>query len=660
MTANTKGARAGTARGFSGLRVVSFESRLAEECASLIRKAGGIPISAPSMREVPLENNAEARDFAERLLEGAYDIVVFTTGVGARTLIEAMETVHPRPDLVRALAQTTIVARGPKPLRVLRELGVPVAIEVPEPNTWREVIAAMEESAEGVSLDGARVAVQEYGARNQAFLDELAERGARVEPVPVYRWALPENLGPIRDAIGEVVARTADVVLFTSATQVQHVLEVANCDGTAEDFRRGLEEVVVCSIGPVCSEALTAAGISVDLEPSRPKLGVLVGEAAERATDLVTAKRARLRPVTSIETRKPPAPAVLAEQLDASPFMRACRRQPTDVTPVWLMRQAGRYMQEYREMRARVPFIELCKNPDLCAEATVVAQERIGVDAAIIFSDILLIVEPMGLGLEYVRGEGPSISHVVRRAEDVGRLREVDPQESLPFVFEAIRKTRAALAPNIPLIGFSGAPFTLASYIIEGGGSRNYIATKTLMYRDKGAWDAVLSLIARAVAAYLRGQIEAGCQAVQLFDSWVGCLSPADYQTYVLPHTRAVIEALPADVPVIHFGTETATLLDLQVEAGAHVIGIDHRVPIGPVFDRFPNVAVQGNLDPVVLFADRDYIRRACRRLLDEVGGRPGHIFNLGHGILPATPVDNVIALVEAVHEYRPPSQTSG
>ncbi len=659
MTPTEKQVAETAPRGFSGFRVVSFESRLADECKALIRKAGGIAISAPSMREIPLEDNSEARSFATRLVEDGYDIVVFTTGVGTRTLFEAMETAYPRSDLITALARTTVVARGPKPHRVLRELGVPVAIAVPEPNTWREVVAAIEESAEGVSLDGARVAVQEYGARNQRFLDELAERGARVDPVPVYRWALPENLGPMRDAIGEIIARTADVVLFTSATQVQHVFEVASCDGNAADLRRALEEVAVCSIGPVCSEALTAAGIRVDLEPSRPKLGVLVGEAAARATDLVSAKRSAHRPVTSIASRKPPPADILADELDASPFMRACRRQPTDVTPVWLMRQAGRYMQEYREMRARVPFIELCKNPDLCAEATVVAQERIGVDAAIIFSDILLIVEPMGLGLEYVRGEGPSISHVVRRAEDVARLREVDPHESLPFVFEAVRKTRAALAPNIPLIGFSGAPFTLASYIIEGGGSRNYVATKTLMYRDKGAWDAVLSLIARAVAAYLRGQIEAGCQAVQLFDSWVGCLSPADYETYVLPHTRAVVEALPPEVPVIHFGTETATLLDLQVQAGAHVIGVDHRVPIGPVFDRFPNVAVQGNLDPVVLFADREYLRRACRRLLDEVGGRPGHIFNLGHGVLPATPVDNVIALVDAVHEYRPSSQGS-
>jgi uroporphyrinogen decarboxylase len=334
-----------------------------------------------------------------------------------------------------------------------------------------------------------------------------------------------------------------------------------------------------------------------------------------------------------------------------SPFMKACRREPAPHTPVWLMRQAGRYMQEYRELRAHAPFIELCKTPELAAEAAVTAARRLKVDAAILFSDILLIIEPMGLGLEYVHGEGPSISRTVGGAADVARLKEVDPAESLPFVFEAVRRTRAELDPHTPLIGFSGAPFTLASYAIEGGGSRNYIATKRLMYRDSGAWHAMMELISRAVTRYLRGQVEAGCQAVQLFDSWVGCLSPTDYERYVLRHTRAIIEAMPEGVPVIHFGTDTATLLDLQASCGGQVLGVDHRVPIGEACRRFPEFAIQGNLDPVALHADRGYVRDEARRILDEVGSRPGHIFNLGHGILPGTPVDNVIALVDAVHE---------
>jgi len=340
------------------------------------------------------------------------------------------------------------------------------------------------------------------------------------------------------------------------------------------------------------------------------------------------------------------------QSLEDSPFMRACRREPVPYTPVWLMRQAGRYMREYREVRARTTFLELCKTPSLAAEVTVTAAERLGVDAAIIFADILLILEPMGINLEFAKGEGPVIHNPVRTGADVDRLREVDDVASLHFVFEAIAQTRSALKPNLPLIGFSGAPFTLASYICEGGGSKNYVFTKSLMYNDSGAWHAMMSLISRALSRYMNAQISAGAQAVQLFDSWVGCLSPEDYREFVLPHTRSVIENITPGVPVIHFGTGTGTLLDLMREAGGDVIGLDWRVQLNEAWRRVGHdVSVMGNLDPVVLFADRSYVISQAKRILDQAGGRPGHIFNLGHGILPDTPVDNVIALVDAVHE---------
>jgi len=337
--------------------------------------------------------------------------------------------------------------------------------------------------------------------------------------------------------------------------------------------------------------------------------------------------------------------------LRLSPFMRACRREAVPYTPVWLMRQAGRYMREYRDVRSRVGFLELCKTPDLAAEVTVTAAERLNVDAAIIFADILLIVEPMGIDLEFAKGEGPAIHNPVRVASDVERLREVETVESLDYVFEAIRRTRRALRRDLPLIGFSGAPFTLASYIVEGGGSRNYIHTKSLMYGDSGAWHSMMSLISRALIRYLNTQIAAGAQAVQIFDSWVGCLSPDDYREYVLPHTRAVIQNITPGTPVIHFGTGTASLLELMREAGGDVIGLDWRVDLADGWQRLGDVAVMGNLDPVVLFADRDFIRAQAHHILERAGGRLGHVFNLGHGILPETPVDNVIALVEAVHE---------
>jgi len=332
--------------------------------------------------------------------------------------------------------------------------------------------------------------------------------------------------------------------------------------------------------------------------------------------------------------------------------MKACRLESVPYTPIWLMRQAGRYMSEYRDVRARTSFLELCKTPSLASEVTVTAAERLGVDAAIIFADILLILEPMAIELEFAEGEGPVIHNPVRTGLDVDRLREVEDVQSLGFVFEAVRLTRRALKPNIPLIGFSGAPFTLASYIIEGGGSRNYVHTKSLMYDDSGAWHAMMSLIARALIKYLNAQIEAGAQTVQLFDSWVGCLSPDDYREYVLPHTREVIQGIQSGVPVIHFGTGTGSLLELMRAAGGNVIGLDWRVQLGDGWNRIgADVAVMGNLDPVTLFASPNMIRSKAKQILDQAAGRHGHIFNLGHGILPDTPVENVIALVDMVHE---------
>ncbi|HEV2883468.1 MAG TPA: uroporphyrinogen decarboxylase [Pyrinomonadaceae bacterium] len=342
----------------------------------------------------------------------------------------------------------------------------------------------------------------------------------------------------------------------------------------------------------------------------------------------------------------------LAHSLADSTFMRACRREATPYTPIWLMRQAGRYMKEYRDVRSKVSFLELCKTPGLAAEVTVTAAEKLGVDAAIIFADILLIVEPMGLRLEFAEGDGPVIHNPVRTASDVERISEIEDVQALQFVFEAIKQTRAALPGNIPLIGFSGAPFTLASYIIEGGASKNFVHAKSLMYTDSGAWHSLMSLLSRALVKYLNAQIAAGAQAVQLFDSWVGCLSPDDYLEYVLPHTKAVIEGITPGTPVLHFGTGTSALLEQMREAGGDVIGLDWRVRLDEGWQRVgDDVAVMGNLDPVALFAGPNQIRAEARKILDQAGGRPGHIFNLGHGILPHTPVENVIALIDSVHE---------
>jgi len=322
------------------------------------------------------------------------------------------------------------------------------------------------------------------------------------------------------------------------------------------------------------------------------------------------------------------------------------------------MRQAGRYQPEYRAIREKVPFLELCKSPELAAEVTVMAVDQLGVDAAIIFADILLIVEPMGVGLEFSKDEGPVIRRPVRTAEAVRQLPErLDVEESLGFVMDAVRRARRELdarTPRVPLIGFSGAPFTLSSYLVDGQGTRNYVHTKRLMYREPAAWHSLMERLSDAVAGYLNGQIAAGAEAVQLFDSWVGCLSPEDYRVFVQPHTRRTIAALKPGVPVIHFGTGTATLLESMRDAGGDVIGLDWRVDLGEAWQRLGNrVGVQGNLDPALLLAaEPAEIRRRAAAILERAAGRPGHIFNLGHGVLVDTPVDNVRALVDAVHEF--------
>jgi len=333
-------------------------------------------------------------------------------------------------------------------------------------------------------------------------------------------------------------------------------------------------------------------------------------------------------------------------------LLAACRREKTPYTPVWLMRQAGRYMEEYRKLRAQFDFLDLCKRPDLAAEITVTPVERLGVDAAILFADILLLLEPMGVELEYSKDDGPLIHGQVRSKTDVERLLEFDPEEALPFVLEAVRKSCAALNGKVPLIGFSGAPFTLASYLIEGGGSRNYLQAKRLIYSNPGAWRALMQRLSRAVARYLNAQIAAGAEVVQLFDSWVGCLSPDDYQRYVLPYTRVTIAAITPGIPVIHFSTGTAGLLRSLRAAGGDIIGLDWRVNLDEAWECLGyDVGVQGNLDPAALFAPPKEIRRRVSEILRRAGGRPGHIFNLGHGVLPETPVEHVIAMVEAVHE---------
>ena len=332
-------------------------------------------------------------------------------------------------------------------------------------------------------------------------------------------------------------------------------------------------------------------------------------------------------------------------------FLRACRREPVDRTPIWLMRQAGRYMPEYRALRERYSLLELVKTPELAVQVTLQPVNAFEVDAAIIFADILLPLEPMGIPFSFEEGEGPVIHNPIRDRAAVERLRVVDG-DALRYVADAIRQACKALAGRVPLIGFAGAPFTLASYAIEGGGSRNYVETKRLMYGEPEVWHRLMDKLARTVTGYLRQQIQAGAQAIQVFDSWVGSLSPGDYAEFVLPHMQVIFDGLRREnVPMIHFGTGTGALLGLMRQAGGTVIGVDWRVNLDDAWAAVGHdVAVQGNLDPVVLFAPLPELERRIEDILRRAGGRPGHIFNLGHGILPNTPVEHVSAAVELVH----------
>ncbi|HEY6372009.1 MAG TPA: uroporphyrinogen decarboxylase [Candidatus Sulfotelmatobacter sp.] len=339
-----------------------------------------------------------------------------------------------------------------------------------------------------------------------------------------------------------------------------------------------------------------------------------------------------------------------------SRFVRACKSQPVDRTPVWFMRQAGRYMPEYRAVRQQHSLLEICKKPAVAAEVTITAAEILGIDAAIIFADLLLPLEVMGLAFHFSAGEGPVIEKPVRSKEDIANLR-TDRASELGYVSEAVALVAKHFGDRLPVIGFCGAPFTLASYMIEGGGSRNYIHAKKMMYNSPAEWDALMRKLVAVTAAYSADQVRAGADVIQIFDSWVGCLSPEDYRRYVLPHVTGMVKQLQkTGVPIIYFATDSATLLPAIKETGADVIGLDWRIPLDEGWARLDHkCAVQGNLDPVLLFADWRELKARAEDILRRAAGRPGHIFNLGHGILPETPVDNVKNLARWVQEYSLP-----
>ncbi len=334
-----------------------------------------------------------------------------------------------------------------------------------------------------------------------------------------------------------------------------------------------------------------------------------------------------------------------------SRFLRACRREAVDATPVWFMRQAGRALPEYRALRERYGFMEICYQPELCAEVTLQPVRRLGVDAAIMFADIMTPLIATGVGVDLVDNVGPVVAAPIQSLADVERIRPLDPAADIPYITKSVQLLKQELGTT-PLIGFAGAPFTLAAYLIEGKGSRNFLKTKAMMYGAPEVWHALMQRLVDLTIAYLQTKVAAGVDALQLFDSWVGCLSPHDYATFVQPHTQRIIGALTGTVPFIHFGTNTATLLPLMQNDGADVLGADWRIPLDDAWQLIGAKAIQGNLDPAVLLGPWEYVRTQAADVLRRANGRPGHIFNLGHGIHPQTPVENLERLVEFVHAF--------
>lgn len=631
---------------FNQLKVVSFESRMALPSVKMIEKLGGIAISAPTLKEVPLEKVDHIFDIYEKIKNGKIDYLVFFTGVATRGFLKVLTQKFDKQEVINTLNQNTkIVIRGPKPEAVCKMNQINIDFIAEAPNTWREIIDCLNSE----DLNQKQIAILEYGISNQDFINSLENLGSTIIKVPIYKWALPDDLEPLKKAILQIINHDIDLALFTSASQVDHLIQVARDIGKELELRKGFYQTAIFSIGPVASEKLRYHQLFADYEVEDHKLEVLINDMATYGQKILTEKRKRYdRSEIYVENNQ-----VSSAHYQDSLFMRALRKEKVERPPIWLMRQAGRYMAEYQCSRRGKEFLEVCKNPELCTEITLTAVERLRLDAAIIFSDILPILEVMGINLHYAEGHGPVLRPTLELPSQVGKLKSPDIKNDLSFVFEAISLTRNQLNPNIPLLGFSGAPFTLASYLIEGGGSKNYINTKNFMRNNPSAWQDLMNLLSEAIIEYLKAQFQSGAQAVQLFDSWAGILPVNEYEKFVLPYSKKIIDEVSPIIPVIHFGSFTFDQLPLIKKAGGQAISLDWKLDFIKSWDLLGNdFAIQGNLDPTLLYSSPDYFIPLLNQFLEKVGDRRGFLFNLGHGILPKTPVDHVIQFIEAVKDF--------
>ncbi len=580
----------------------------------------------------------EFTDFIGELLTGRIDAVLLMTSLGTELLrARAIETTD-ETRFLNALQDCQLISGSSATTKLLHEWGLAPTLEARKLSGWRSTLQWLESEIE---LSNKRIAI-ESTLQDSGLIAGLESRGVRVRKMAPLE-SQQELAGRIDAALS---SRGRDTILVVPSVGAARA--VCGTLVAAHLTKETLGHHIVVAFGKDVADYLLQNGIDVNFTTDGESQVSAAKQLASNRETIIARKQNFLMNMSG-----PNAPA---NDTNApwynSPFMKACRGEPTDVTPVWMMRQAGRYMSEYREVREKISFLDLCANPQLCSEVMCTAVDRLGVDVAIIFSDLLPILVPMGCDLEFVKGDGPVIHNPVRSAADIDRIKPLESNDELQFVMDTVTQTRADLPADMPLIGFSGAPFTLASYMIEGGGSRNYAHAKALMFGDQGAWNELMQRLTDSIVIYLKGQIEAGAQCVQLFDSWAGCLNVQHYRDYVLPFVQQIIQRLPEEVPVINFGTGNPALLPLYADTKASVIGIDWRVRLDEAWETVGHDrAVQGNLDPTILLTDPKTIRAHVKVVLDHAAGRPGHIFNLGHGILPQTPVDNAIALVDAVHE---------
>ncbi|MCH2182862.1 MAG: uroporphyrinogen decarboxylase [Mariniblastus sp.] len=584
-----------------------------------------------SLEDRHINTDIEMRNLGNQLITGTIDVMLFVSRWGFDRFFETCRRSIEEQRLVDSLSDVTTIICNESLLARFAELGIQPDVEFSEPNNWRDVLVGIDCSCQVVNQT---VAI-EAAADGHSLTAGLEARGASVEKIPTTHFEGLLNDGE-QSLVEGVLAGSVTAIVVSDHVAALRLEQIRH------RHRAAFEKPLV-----VIPQSVVADGFRQKYDDPWVVDSLATIQSAELVRHLEQRQNSRIQWVDRTNQM---------EQKQAawydSPFMKAVRLEPAEVTPVWLMRQAGRYMQEYREVRAKTSFLDLCKDPALCSEVMCTAVNRLGVDAAIIFSDLLPILEPMGMDLEFVSGDGPVIHNPVREAADVDRVARLESVESLDFVMETVRQTRRDLPGNIPLIGFAGAPFTLASYMIEGGSSRNYRHAKTLMFGDSGAWEKLMGDLTHSITLYLQAQVEAGAQVVQLFDSWAGCLNVSDYRRFVLPYVQEIVAAVAPLAPVINFATGNPALLPLLAETRAAVVGVDWRVDLATAwqavgYDR----AVQGNLDPTVLLAGKGEIRRRAAEVLSQAEGRAGHIFNLGHGVLPQTDVDHVIALVEAVHE---------